>query len=153
MMISQAARRNLEAHIAGERAGDIDAALAPLSDDCSYVIPGYVLHGKGAVRAMYELALPHLPAANFDEYLRALDDPAVARWGEDHCVLEYTDDYPHHRNMVVVIHFEGDRVRSENTYYRTLEQPSRAGEALAGVPGVMAVTARDDLGADAEVGR
>jgi hypothetical protein len=25
--------------------------------------------------------------------------------------------------MVVVVHFEGDRVKSENTYYRTLAQP------------------------------
>ena len=136
-MVTQVQRAALEAHIAGERARDVDAAMAPLSDNASYVIPGFVLESHAAIRAMYEFVLPHLPLENFDEYLRALDDPAVARWGEDHCVLEYTDDYPCHRNMVVVIHFEGDRVKSENTYYRTAEQPAfPAEQVFKGVAGV-----------------
>ena len=114
--------------------------MAPLVDEPSYVIPGYVLQGREAIRAMYERVLPHLSEELLDEYRRALDDPAVTRWGEDHCVLEYTDDYPHHRNMIVVVHFEGDRIKSENTYFRTLEQPRKAGEALAGLPGVIPIT-------------
>lgn len=139
-MATQAQRAALEAHIAGERAGDVDAAMAPLSDNASYVIPGYVLESHAAIRALYEFVLPKLPAENFDEYRRALDDPAVARWGEDHCVLEYTDDYPEHRNMIVVIHFEGDKVKSENTYYRTQSSaPFPADKVLRGVPGVRAV--------------
>ena len=113
--------------------------MAPLAEVPSYVIPGYVLQGKEAVRAMYERILPHLTPELLDEYRRALDDPAVTRWGEDHCVLEYTDDYPLHRNMIVVVHFDGDRVKSENTYFRTLEQPRETGAALAGMPGVVPV--------------
>ena len=49
--------------------------------------------------------------------MRALEDPRVARWGDDHIVLEYTDDYPLHRGMVVVVVFDGDTIKSENTYY------------------------------------
>ena len=139
-MVSQSARKNLEAHIAGEKAKDIDAILAPLADEPVWVIPGFVLRGKEAVGALYENAVPHLSDQLLDEYLRALDDPAVTKWGEDHCVLEYTDDYPHHRNMIVVVHFEGDKVKSENTYFRTIEQPREAGKALAGKPGVIAIT-------------
>lgn len=122
-MVTPMQRAALEAHIRGERTGQVDAALAPLADEPTYVIPGYVLVGKEAVRRLYEFVLPQLPLENFDEYLCALDDPEVAFWGENHLVLEYTDAYPNHRNMVVVVHFEGDRVKSENTYYRTLAQP------------------------------
>ena len=39
------ARRNLEAHIQGERNRDLDALMAPLSDMPRYVIPGWVLEG------------------------------------------------------------------------------------------------------------
>ena len=122
-MVTAAQRASLEAHIRAERAGDIDAAVASLSDAPHYVIRGYVLDGTEAIRRMYEFALPNLPRENFDEYLRALDDPQVCVWGENHCVLEYTDDYPNHRNMVVVVHFDGDKVKSENAYCRTPEQP------------------------------
>ena len=44
------ARRNLEAHIAGERARDLDALMAPLSAHPRYVVPGWVLEGRDAVR-------------------------------------------------------------------------------------------------------
>jgi hypothetical protein len=139
-MVTPAQRIALEAHIAAERAGDVDGAVAPLAENASYVIPGYVLEGKAAIRALYEFVLPHLPAANFDEYLRALDDPAVTRWGTDHCVIEYTDDYPEHRNMIVVVIFEGDRIRSENTYLRTLSSPPLPmDDVFRGVPGVRPV--------------
>ena len=100
------ARRHLEAHIAGERAGDLDALMAALSNHPCYVVPGWVLDGREAVRSMYERALPLLSPELSDEYLRALDDPRVARWGSDHIVLEYTDDYPLHRGMVVVVHID-----------------------------------------------
>lgn len=51
--------------------------------------------------------------------LRALDDPEVTRWGDSHCVIEYSDDYQLHRNMVVVVHFDKeDKIKSENTYWR-----------------------------------
>lgn len=116
-MLSTAARRNLEAHINAERAHDIEAVMATVSHSPRYVIPNSVLEGREAVRAMYERALKHLPTEHYDEYLRALADPRVARWGEDHIVLEYTDDYPLHRGMVVIVVFDGDKIQSENTYY------------------------------------
>lgn len=137
-MVSQAARRNLEAHIRGERARDLAALMAPLSDQPRYVIPGYVLEGRAAVEAMYRQVLPLLGPELSDEYLRALDDPAVTRWGEDHCVIEYSDAYPLHRGMVVVVHFDGDRVRSENTYLTSADRFAGAAalDMPAGVPGV-----------------
>lgn len=131
------ARSFLEAHIAGERAGDLDALMTALSAHPRYVVPGWILDGRAAVRAMYERALPLLSPALSDEYLRALDDPRVARWGDDHVVLEYSDDYPLHRGMVVVVHFDADgRVRSENTYFATPELLARY-EAVGydGIPG------------------
>jgi hypothetical protein len=131
------ARRNLKAHIAGERVRDLDALMAPLSDSPRYVVPGWVLEGRTAVRTMYERALPLLSPSLSDEYLQALDDPHVARWGEDHLVLEYDERYPLHRGMVVIVHFDGNgRVRSENTYFATLSLLARHAEAsYAGVPG------------------
>lgn len=137
-MVSATARKNLEAHIAGERARDLDAALAPLAEHPRYVIPNFVVEGREALRALYELSLPHLSPENFDEYLRALDDPRVVRWGQDHCVLEYTDDYPLHRGMVVVVHFEGDRVKSENTYFTSASRfgASPMDEKFTTLPGV-----------------
>ncbi len=131
------ARRFLEAHIAGERVCDLDALMAALSDYPRYVVPGWILEGREAVRTMYERALPLLSPELSDEYLRALDDPRVARWGDDHVVLEYTDDYPLHRGMVVVVHFAADgRVRSENTYFSTPELLERFRTAsYEGVPG------------------
>ena len=137
--ISAAARRNLEAHIEGERQRDLDALMAPLCDNPSYVIPDFLLLGRAAVRVMYELALPTLADGNAEEYRRALDDPAVTRWGQDHCVIEYSDAYPLHRDMVVVIHFEDDRVKSENTYYRVAMPPPPLGtiERFLATPGVI----------------
>jgi hypothetical protein len=135
-MVSKAARANLEAHIAGERGKDIEALLAPMAPHPSYVIPGYLLEGMPAIRRMYENILPHLSEDLLDEYRRALDDPEVTHWGENHCVLEYTDRYPLHRNMVVIVHFEGDKVKSENTYFRTLEPPRPPAETVTGVAGV-----------------
>jgi hypothetical protein len=137
-MVSKAARQNLEAHIAGERARNLDALLAPLAEHPRYVVPNYIIEGRAALRAMYERSLPHLPAENFDEYLRALDDPRVTRWGDNHCVLEYTDDYPLHQGMVVVVHFENDRVKSENTYFTSGRRFNAAvfDEAFARLPGV-----------------
>lgn len=140
-MVSEAARRSLEAHIAGERRRDLDALMAPLSARPVYVIPDYILDGRDAVRAMYERVLPILNDALSDEYLRALDDPKVASWGENHCVLEYTDDYPLHRNMIVVVHFDGDKLKSENTYFRTSKMPkATVDEAFLATPGVIPIT-------------
>jgi hypothetical protein len=114
------ARSNLEAHIAGERLQDLDALMAPLSVRPRYVVPGWELDGREAVREMYRRALPYLSPALSDEYLRAIDDPGVSRWGDDHIVIEYTADYPLHAGMVVVVHFdESGRLYSENTYYAT----------------------------------
>jgi hypothetical protein len=131
------ARRNLITHIEGERLRDLDALMAPLSSSPHYVIPGWVLTGRPAVRAMYERALPLLSPALSDEYLRAIEDPQVSRWGSDHLVIEYSDDYPLHRGMVVVVHFDADgRIRSENTYFTSQALLARHGsESYEGIPG------------------
>jgi hypothetical protein len=131
------ARRNLEAHIAGERVRNLDALMAPLSERPRYVVPGWVLEGSEAVREMYRRALPYLTPQLSDEYLSALDDPRTTRWGNDHVVIEYTPDYPLHAGMVVVVHFDADgRVRSENTYFATPTLLARhAMDTYAGVPG------------------
>ena len=112
------ARSNLEAHIAGERVRNLDALMAPLSERPRYVVPGWVLDGREAVREMYRRALPYLTPELSEEYLRSLDDPRSTRWGDDHIVIEYTADYPLHDGMVVVVHFDSQgRIWSENTYY------------------------------------
>ena len=114
------ARSNLEAHIAGERVRNLDALMAPLSESPRYVVPGWVLEGRDAVREMYRRALPYLTPELSDEYLRSLDDARTTRWGDDHIVIEYTADYPLHAGMVVVVHFATQgRIYSENTYYAT----------------------------------
>jgi hypothetical protein len=131
------ARRNLEAHIAGERVQNLEALMAPLSACPRYVVPGWLLEGRDAVREMYRRALPYLTHALSDEYLRAIDDDSVSRWGEDHIVIEYTADYPLHAGMVVVVHFDDEgRVYSENTYYTNPALRERFGTpSYEGVPG------------------
>lgn len=139
-MVSETAKANLIAHIEGERRHEIDAIMAPLSAAASYVIPGYVLEGKPAIRAMYERAMPFLTQENMDEYRRALDDPAITRWGDRHCVIEYSNDYPLHRNMVVIVHFDDeDKVLSENTYWRGERPKPRGGPEFLAIPGVIPI--------------
>jgi hypothetical protein len=116
-MVSATSRKNLEAHIAGERARDIKALMAPLAANPSYAVPGFILRGRPAIEEMYKRVLEVLSPELSDEYLRALDDPAVTRWGEDHCVIEYNETYPLHCGMVVVVHFKDDLIVSENTYF------------------------------------
>ena len=118
-MVSATARKNLELHIEGERRHDIDALMAPLSDNPRYVLQDTILEGRDAIRSMYQQGFHGITPENMDEYLRALDDPEVTTWGNSHCVIEYSDDYPLHKNMIVVVHFdERDKVKSENTYFR-----------------------------------
>jgi hypothetical protein len=143
-MVSRAAKEMLRAHVAGELAGDVDAAMAPLSDRPVWCIPGYCVEGREAVRALYEAALKIQPVEFVKEILRALDDPEVVFWGETHCVIEYSDAYPLHRGSILVVHFEGDRVAGEHAYHTTPDQIERSrvgiGAALEGVPGVTRVT-------------
>lgn len=142
MMTEQECRAALKAHIEAERARDMDAIMDSLSDDVLYLLPGLELRGKAAVRVMYEQAWEHLTSDNADEYLRALDDPAVASWGQEHVVLAYTPDYPIHYGMFVVTHFAGGKVRSEHTFYTVTPNSASANPELgpfAGVPGVTVV--------------
>ena len=143
-MASDVAREMLRAHVAGELAGDLDATMAPLSDHPVWLIPGYRVEGREAVRAWYELALKVQPVEYVEEILRALDDAEVTQWGDSHCVIEYSDEYPLHRGWILVVHFDGDRVAGEHGYPTTPDQiaPSREGlgAALERVPGVTRVT-------------
>ena len=131
-MVRDTARRNLLAHIEGERRNDIEAIMAPLS--IAQLCDARLCAGDpGDVR------IRHAPSrgSQHDEYRRGLDDPAVTRWAEDHCVLEYTDDYPLHRNMAVIVHFDPDgRIRSENIYWRGDRPASPKGEDFLALPGV-----------------
>jgi hypothetical protein len=140
-MVSNAAKEALRAHVTGELAADLDATMAPLSDHPVWLIPGYRVEGREAVRALYETALKVQPAAYVEEILRALDDPGVTFWGETHCVIEYSDAYPLHRGWILVVHFDGDRVAGEHGYQTTPDQSREGlGAALEGVPGVTRVT-------------
>jgi hypothetical protein len=139
-MVSTTAKEMLRAHIAGELAGDIDATMAPLSDYPIWVTPTHRIEGRDAVRALYERVLKVSIAGLMDEYLRALDDPQVTKWGESHCVIEYSDEYPLHRGWVSVVHFDGDRVAGEHAYVTLPDQMKRygegSGEDFEALPGV-----------------
>ena len=82
-MVSGVAREMLRAHVAGELAGDLDATMAPLSDHPVWLIPGYRLEGREAVRAMYEVALKVQPAGYVNEIVRALDGKGALRGAVD----------------------------------------------------------------------
>jgi hypothetical protein len=79
-MVSDAARRNLRDHLAGELARDLDATMAPLSSRPVWLIPGYRLEGHKAVRAMYATTLPLIPSEFVEEMQRAIEDPTVTQW-------------------------------------------------------------------------
>jgi hypothetical protein len=138
-MVSAAARKHLEAHIAGERARDIKALMAPLAANPSYAVPGFILRGRPAVEEMYRRVLDVLSPELSDEYLRALHDPAVTRWGQDHCVIEYNETYPLHWGMVVIIHFKDDLIVSENTYFTSARgfAQSLAAGGMGAIPGAI----------------
>jgi hypothetical protein len=136
-------RQALVEHIEAERTREIDAIMASLCDDPFYILPGVELRGQAALRAMYQGAMPSLTAENADEYLRALDDPAVTSWGSDHIVIEYTRDYPIHYGMVVIVRFAQGKVRSEHSFCSLdAGTPSLAGP-LGGVPGVTPIRKAD----------
>ena len=137
-MVSDAARQSFKDHLAGELARDLDATMAPLSEHPVWLTPSYRLEGREAVRAMYDVLLPLVPAEYVEEMLRAVDDPVVTHWGESHCVIEYSDAYPLHRGHVLVVHFEGDRLSGEHAFL-TLGTETIAGlfgDEVERVPGV-----------------
>lgn len=137
-MISEAAKQSLRDHLAGELARDIDATMAPLSDRPVWLITGYRLEGREAVRAMYEVTLPLMPSEYVEEMQRAMEDPNVTRWGESHCVIEYSDAYPLHRGWMLVVHFDGDRISGEHGYAWLPAEASAGlfGDEFEAIPGV-----------------
>jgi hypothetical protein len=107
----------LLSHYVAERARDVDATMATVSARPSWLLPNLRVEGRDAGRALYEKVLPGLPEGWSDECIRALHDPQITHWGDAHCVIEYSDDYPLHHGWVVVTHFDDDgMVRSENVY-------------------------------------
>ena len=108
----------LQAHFLAELARDVDAIMATMSDNPTWLVPGDRVEGLEAGRALYEKFLPTLPEGWFDECLGALDDPRTTRWGETHCVIEFSEAYPLHRGSVMVVHFEGNKLSEENLYPR-----------------------------------
>jgi hypothetical protein len=131
----------LLAHFQGERAGDLDATMAPVSVRPTWLFPNYRLKGQEAVRAFYSKTLAGLPQGWMDECIRALDDPQVTHWGETHCVIEYSDAYPMHVGWVMVAHFDDDGIRSENVYPRPDSGVHPAlGSDFDALPGVTRVT-------------
>jgi hypothetical protein len=118
-MDQMAARQMLLTHFLGERDQDLDATMAPLSTNATWLFPNYRLEGRRAVQAFYAKTLAGLPDGRMDECIRALDDPQITRWGATHCVIEYSDGYPMHHGWVMVVHFDEDGIRSENVYPRS----------------------------------
>ena len=133
MMTNAECRAALYAHIEAERGRDIEAIMASLHDQCRYLVTGWVLEGKPAIKAMYERAMPSLTDENMDEYLRAIDDPRVATWGPEHVVLTYSADYPVHYGMIVITRFRDGKVLAEDTIF-SISRPDNPA-AFAGVPG------------------
>lgn len=138
MMTREECKTALKAHIMAERARDIEAIMASLHDDPFYIIPGFELRGKPAIRAMYEMSMPALTPENADEYLAALDDPTVATWGDEHVVLTYTSAYPIHYGMCVVAILADGKVKSEHSYF--FREPMSPTSAFAGIEGATPVT-------------
>ena len=142
MMTEDECRAALKGHIAAERARDLDGIMETVSDDVYFIIPGFELRGKPAVRALYAQAMPNLTEANADEYLRAMDDPAVATWGPELLILAYDTSYPLHYGMFVVTHFSQGKVKSEHTFINVTPNSASAQPqlgAFASVPGVTPV--------------
>jgi len=137
MMTNAECRAALAAHMNAERARDIEAIVDSVHEDCVWLITGWELRGKPAIRAFYERSLPSLTAENMDEYERALDDPAVATWGPQHVVLTYTSDYPVHYGMVVVTRFRDGKVIGEDTFFNVARGDDP--QAFVGVPGAVRV--------------
>ena len=137
-MVSAAAQQNLRNHLAAEAAGDLEGTMAALSDSPVWLIPGYRLEGREAVRALYETTLPLMPPQLLEEMHRAIDDPSVISWGESHCVIEYSDAYPMRRGWVLVVHFDGDLIAGEHGYLtqQTETAPGLFGEDFDRIPGV-----------------
>jgi len=137
MMSNEECRAALKAHIDAERTRDIEAIMATVHDECRYLVTGWELRGKAAIRAMYQMAMPSLTRENMDEYVRALDDPAVAAWGAEHVVLSYTEDYPIHYGMIVIARFRDGKVLAEDTFY-SVSMPDNP-TVFAGIPGARRV--------------
>jgi hypothetical protein len=79
-----------------------------------------------------------------EDPLLALDDPKVTYWGDEHCVIEYSVEYPMHHGWVMVVHFDGDRFAGESAYLTTADRSKESGDALGAdfgdLPGVIRLT-------------
>jgi hypothetical protein len=133
MMSNEECRRALSRHIEAERAHDMEAIMDSLCEDCCYLVTGWELRGKPALQAMYERSMSALTDENMDEYLRAIDDPAVADWGPQHVVLSYNADYPLHHGMIVITRFRDGKVASEDSFF-SVALPDNP-DAFAGIVG------------------
>jgi len=140
MRVSVAARDGLLRHFLGEQARDLDATMAPVADQPSWLIPGYLVEGRDAVRALYERTLPTLAEGWIDECIRALDDPTVIHWGASHCTIVYSHAYPMHfsQGWIMIVIFDGDRIASEIAYLTRPDKLSGGdlGTAFDELPGV-----------------
>ena len=135
----------LRVHVAAEHSADVKSTMATVSDDPHWLIyPAFEIHGRGAIEELYSRILPnpdHILLG--EETKRAIEDPDVASWGPDHCLVEYDrqpDRYPLHRGFVLIFETEGDKVSAERVY---LLDPAAAdgvikffGPDFADVPGV-----------------
>jgi hypothetical protein len=106
-------------HAEAERSGDIDALMATVAPHPRWEVhPLTWWEGTEAVAAVYRFLMPQ-DERSVEEVMRGAEDPAIARWGDSHLLLQFTavpDRYPCHHGMALVVLFDGYLIQGEYLY-------------------------------------
>jgi len=110
---------NMVEHMLAEKDNDLERLMATVGPN-----PQWDLHpigywkGWDTVREMYWRNFPFEPEGP-EEMIKGVTDPRVAMWGEDHVIFHmalFADDYPRHRNLTILMKFEGNLVKGETVF-------------------------------------
>ncbi|WP_138921483.1 hypothetical protein [Novosphingobium pentaromativorans] len=115
----QARIDNMIEHMQAEHDNEFERLAATISPDpCWNLHPIGAWQGWESVLRMYHANFPFAPEGPL-EMIKGVHDPRVAMWGEDHVLFHmaiYADEYPLHRNLTILIKFQGNLVQGETVF-------------------------------------
>jgi len=118
--VSRGARiDNMIEHMRAEHDNDFNRLAATISPNpCWNLHPIGAWSGWEAVLKMYRMNFPFAPGGPL-EMIKGVSDDRVAMWGDNHVLFHmaiHADDYPLHRNLTILMNFDGNLVQGESVF-------------------------------------